>query len=223
LQRDDVLERGLLIGGRSVPASAGKLADDVSSCDGGIYARVGAGTPQDVTRAVDPAQATFPAWSKLEALERRENPLLILEDADPDLAVDAAVFGAFMNSGQICMSTDGIIIHESLLDAFMLRYVERVEALTVGDPADPTTRRSSKTARSEPLAAGKGRGEDLADQARTDLPLAGIDGGGADRREQLAGPGLWTRHVAHLDATVIVVSDCLGHQPVTFRRWVGLL
>src|SRR6201982_940742 len=39
-----------------------------------------------------------------------KNPLIILEDADPDLAVDAAVFGAFMNSGQICMSTDRIII-----------------------------------------------------------------------------------------------------------------
>jgi hypothetical protein len=38
-----------------------------------------------------------------------KNPLIILEDADPDLAVDAAVFGAFMNSGQLCMSTDRII------------------------------------------------------------------------------------------------------------------
>ena len=68
-----------------------------------------------------------------------KNPLIILEDADPDLAVDAAVFGAFMNSGQLCMSTDRVIIHESLVDAFIPRYVERVNALTVGDPADPTT------------------------------------------------------------------------------------
>ena len=68
-----------------------------------------------------------------------KNPLIILEDADPDLAVDAAVFGAFMNSGQICMSTDRIIIHKSLVEAFIPRYVERVESLSVGDPADPTT------------------------------------------------------------------------------------
>ena len=68
-----------------------------------------------------------------------KNPLIILEDADPDLAVDAAVFGAFMNSGQICMSTDRIIIHNSLAERFIPRYVERVEALTVGDPADPAT------------------------------------------------------------------------------------
>jgi acyl-CoA reductase-like NAD-dependent aldehyde dehydrogenase len=68
-----------------------------------------------------------------------KNPLIILEDADPDLAVDAAVFGAFMNSGQICMSTDRIIIHQSLVERFIPRYVERVKALPVGDPADPAT------------------------------------------------------------------------------------
>jgi vanillin dehydrogenase len=327
-QRGDVLERGLLIGGKSVPASSGKLADDVSPWDGEIYARVAAGTPEDITRAADAAQAAFPAWSNVGAFERREiflkaaaimaerreeafaalaretgssrifsefnvafciqvlreaaaaitrpmgellptsipgaysmaqripfgvvgaispwnvplvlgtrsnaiplavgntvvmkpsedapitcgllladvlaeaglpagalnvvtndvadagdvvaaliadprvrmvnftgstnvgriigaqaaqhlkpavlelggkNPLLILEDADPDLAVDAAVFGAFMNSGQICMSTDRIIIHKSLVEGFIPRYLERVEALKVGDPMDPTT------------------------------------------------------------------------------------
>jgi acyl-CoA reductase-like NAD-dependent aldehyde dehydrogenase len=68
-----------------------------------------------------------------------KNPLIILEDADPDLAVDAAVFGAFMNSGQICMSTDRIIIHRSLVERFIPRYVERAKALPVGDPADPAT------------------------------------------------------------------------------------
>jgi acyl-CoA reductase-like NAD-dependent aldehyde dehydrogenase len=68
-----------------------------------------------------------------------KNPLIILEDADPDLAVDAALFGAFMNSGQLCMSTDRIIIHESLVETFISRYIGRVDALPVGDPADPTT------------------------------------------------------------------------------------
>jgi len=68
-----------------------------------------------------------------------KNPLLILEDADLDLAVDAAVFGAFLNSGQICMCTDRIIIHHSLAEAFIPRYVERVQALPAGNPADPAT------------------------------------------------------------------------------------
>jgi vanillin dehydrogenase len=327
-RKADVLERGLLIGGDSVPGSSGKLADDVSPWDGELYAHVAAGTPADITRAADAAEAAFPSWSELGAFERREiflkaadvmakrgeeailalgretgasrlfsqynvalcvqvlreaaaaitrpagellptsipgaysisqripygvvgaispwnaplvlgirsiaiplavgntvvmkpsedapftcgllladvlaeaglpagalnvvtndladaadvvaaliadprvrmvnftgstnvgriigtqaaqhlkpavlelggkNPLIILEDADPDLAVDAAVFGAFMNSGQICMSTDRIIIHQSLVKDFVPRYVERVKALPVGDPADPAT------------------------------------------------------------------------------------
>src|SRR5580700_10304096 len=68
----DVLERGLLIGGKSVPSSSGQLADDLSPWDGEIYARVAAGTPADITRAADAAQAAFPGWSQMGAFERRE-------------------------------------------------------------------------------------------------------------------------------------------------------
>jgi acyl-CoA reductase-like NAD-dependent aldehyde dehydrogenase len=71
-RKADVPERGLLIGGKSVPASSGKLADDISPWDGGIYARVAAGTPADITRAADAAEAAFPGWSALGAFERRE-------------------------------------------------------------------------------------------------------------------------------------------------------
>ena len=64
-----VLERGLLIGGNSVSASSGKLADDVSPWDGTIYARVAAGPPTDITRAADAAEAAFPGWSKMGAFD----------------------------------------------------------------------------------------------------------------------------------------------------------
>ena len=64
-QRGGVLERGLLIGGKSVPASSGRLADDVSPWDGEIYARVAAGIPADITRAADAAEAAFPGWSQM--------------------------------------------------------------------------------------------------------------------------------------------------------------
>jgi acyl-CoA reductase-like NAD-dependent aldehyde dehydrogenase len=84
---------------------------------------------------VQAAQQLKPAVLELGG----KNPLLILEDADPDLAVDAAVFGAFVNSGQLCMATDRIIIHRSLIETFIPSHVERVEALMVGDPADPKT------------------------------------------------------------------------------------
>jgi benzaldehyde dehydrogenase (NAD) len=62
-------------------------------------------------------------------------PLVVLDDADLDAAVDATVFGAFAHSGQICMSTERVIVHEKIADAFARRLADRVLALPTGDPA----------------------------------------------------------------------------------------
>jgi benzaldehyde dehydrogenase (NAD) len=61
-------------------------------------------------------------------------PLVVFEDADLDAAVAATVFGAFANSGQICMSTERVIVHEKVADAFAAALVLRVKALSMGDP-----------------------------------------------------------------------------------------
>lgn len=61
-------------------------------------------------------------------------PLIVLEDADLDEAVKAAAFGAFMNSGQICMSTERIIVVDAVADDFVARFQAKVATLTVGDP-----------------------------------------------------------------------------------------
>lgn len=61
-------------------------------------------------------------------------PFVVLADADIDAAVDAAVFGAFANSGQICMSTERIIVDEQIADAFVDRLAARARALPLGDP-----------------------------------------------------------------------------------------
>ena len=61
-------------------------------------------------------------------------PLIVLDDADLDAAVDATVFGAFANSGQICMSTERVIVDEKVADQFGAKLASRVAALPVGDP-----------------------------------------------------------------------------------------
>ncbi|MBY3989353.1 aldehyde dehydrogenase family protein [Rhodococcus fascians] len=66
-------------------------------------------------------------------------PLLILDDADLDAAVDAAVFGSFFHQGQVCMATNRIVAVASVHDEVVDRLTDRVRALTVGDPADPST------------------------------------------------------------------------------------
>ena len=66
-------------------------------------------------------------------------PLIVLDDADLDEAVKAAAFGAFMNSGQICMSTERIIVVDSVADAFVAKFTEKVGAMPVGDPREGKT------------------------------------------------------------------------------------
>jgi len=61
-------------------------------------------------------------------------PLLVLADADIDAAVDATVFGAFANQGQICMSTERVIVERPVADAFAAKLAKRVAALPVGNP-----------------------------------------------------------------------------------------
>lgn len=65
--------------------------------------------------------------------------MVVLADADLDLAVDAAIFSRFTHAGQICMSANRVFVHEYLYDEFKARYIHKAESLTVGDPADPET------------------------------------------------------------------------------------
>ncbi len=61
-------------------------------------------------------------------------PLIILDDADIDAAVNAAAFGAFANSGQICMSTERIIVDNKIGDEFVARFAAKASCLPLGDP-----------------------------------------------------------------------------------------
>ncbi len=66
-------------------------------------------------------------------------PLIVLEDADLDEAVKAAAFGAFMNQGQICMSTERIIVVDAVADAFAAKFAEKARSLATGDPREGKT------------------------------------------------------------------------------------
>ncbi|WP_415391707.1 aldehyde dehydrogenase [Paracoccus sp. SJTW-4] len=61
-------------------------------------------------------------------------PFVVLEDADIDAAVNAAIFGCYMNQGQICMSTERMIVVDSVADDFARKFAERAAALPAGDP-----------------------------------------------------------------------------------------
>lgn len=67
------------------------------------------------------------------------NVFVVLDDADIDRAVESAVYSKFYHQGQICMSTNRILVAESIHDAFLEKFVERVRALKFGNPNESDT------------------------------------------------------------------------------------
>lgn len=67
------------------------------------------------------------------------NVFVVLDDADLDRAVESAVYSKFYHQGQICMSTNRILVAESIHDAFLEKFVERVRSLTFGNPDEADT------------------------------------------------------------------------------------
>lgn len=68
------------------------------------------------------------------------DPLIVLEDANLDLAVTLAAEGSFRNSGQRCTAVKRILVQESVAKEFTKRFVEKAKEYTCGDPANPETR-----------------------------------------------------------------------------------
>ncbi len=63
-----------------------------------------------------------------------KDPLIICEDADLERATQAANFGSFMHQGQICMSVEKLLVHESIFEDFLAKFVDRAAKLKVGPP-----------------------------------------------------------------------------------------
>ncbi|WP_208776653.1 aldehyde dehydrogenase family protein [Streptomyces griseorubiginosus] len=80
------------------------------------------------------------AGVKRLALELGGNgPLVVLDDADLERAVECAVFGSYYHQGQICMATNRVIVDASVYGEFVDRFVELARALRIGDPQDAST------------------------------------------------------------------------------------
>lgn len=66
-------------------------------------------------------------------------PVIICHDADLDQAVAGVAFGAYFNQGQICMSTERLIVHEAVAEAFLDKLVAKILSISVGHPDDSAT------------------------------------------------------------------------------------
>jgi alpha-ketoglutaric semialdehyde dehydrogenase len=67
-----------------------------------------------------------------------KNILIVLEDANLDLAIDGAIWGGFGTTGQRCTAASRVAVHKKVYKDFLYRFVERAKTLRVGDGLDPT-------------------------------------------------------------------------------------
>jgi acyl-CoA reductase-like NAD-dependent aldehyde dehydrogenase len=68
-----------------------------------------------------------------------KDPMIVLEDADIEVASSAAVWGAFMNAGQTCLSVERCYVHRAVYDRFVERCVNKTKRLRIGPSSDPET------------------------------------------------------------------------------------
>ena len=67
------------------------------------------------------------------------DPLIVLEDADIEKAVEAAVSGSYLNAGQVCIGVKRVILDDKIADEFIQKFVTETQRLVTGDPMDPET------------------------------------------------------------------------------------
>src|SRR5256885_236233 len=84
-------------------------------------------------------EAAFKRGAKFQLEMGGKNPLVVLDDAQLDQAVEVAVQGSFYSTGQRCTASSRIIVTQGIHDKFVSRLAERARALVVGDARDPKT------------------------------------------------------------------------------------
>ena len=164
---------------------------------------------------------------KLVSLELGgKNAIVVMPDADLDLVVEGALFGAFGTSGQRCTSTSRLIAHRDVRDDVVARVAARAEKLVLGDPTLPSTdvgpvidtRARDRIDAMVRAAHRRGR---HGRHRRPPLEVDGCDGGsfyaptiltGVDRahriaREEVFGPVLSVIDIEDFDEAIDVVNE----------------
>ncbi|BBA37875.1 MULTISPECIES: aldehyde dehydrogenase [Burkholderia] len=128
--QDAGLPRGVVNFVTNAPANAGDIVEAIIAES--AVRRVNFTGSTRVGRIVATQCAKYLKPSVLELGGKA--PFLVLHDADIDAAVQGAAFGAFANSGQICMSTERIVVDAAIADEFVARLAEKAKSLPLGDP-----------------------------------------------------------------------------------------
>jgi aldehyde dehydrogenase (NAD+) len=153
-----------------------------------------------------------------------KNPLVILDDADLDVAVDCAIQGAFYQTGQRCTASSRLVVTDGIHDAFVDAVVERMRTLRVGHALDPETQigpvvdETQLRQDEEYLGIGTGEGAELAwggERLERDTEgyylspalLVNTTNDMRVNREEIFGPIATVVRVADADEALAVAND----------------
>jgi alpha-ketoglutaric semialdehyde dehydrogenase len=174
------------------------------------------------------AAAAMEVGPKLVSLELGgKNAMVVLDDADLDLVVDGALFGAFGSAGQRCTSTSRLLLQRGISEAVVERLVERTRELRLGDPLDPTTdvgpvinpESAARIVAMVEAAIGEGASAATGGHRRDDVEgceggtfveptiLTGVKPSHTVARQEVFGPVLSVIEVDDLDDAVAVVNS----------------
>jgi aldehyde dehydrogenase (NAD+) len=92
-------------------------------------------------------QAAAPTFKKVHLEMGGKNVVMIMDDANLELAVDGCLWGGFGTTGQRCTAASRVVVHEKVYKAFVDAFVARVQTLVVGDGLQPESRSGRRTAR----------------------------------------------------------------------------
>lgn len=148
-----------------------------------------------------------------------KSPLIVLDDADVERAVQAAAFGAFFNQGQICMSTERIVVTPGIAADFVRRLGDKANSIAVGDPRvsdaplGALASAASGTRINELIDDALGKGATLVAGGKAEgvfMPATVLDGVTADMhiyREETFGPIVCVMRADHDDHAVTLAND----------------
>src|SRR5262249_54950925 len=85
------------------------------------------------------SEKAAPTFKKVHLEMGGKNAIMVMDDANLELAIEGCVWGGFGTTGQRCTAASRVIVHENVYRDFINRFVERASALRVGDGLDPKT------------------------------------------------------------------------------------
>ena len=189
------------------------------------------------------ASAAMESGPRLVSLELGgKNAMVVMPDADLDLVVEGAIFGAFGTAGQRCTSTSRLVAHRDVVDGLVATIAARASALALGDPVDPTTdvgpvidRHSAERIHGMVGAAVAEGASVVTGGAIVEVDgceggafyaptvLAGVRPGHRIAREEVFGPVLSVIEVGSFDEAIDTVNDCeYGLSAAIYTRDVNL-